>query len=216
MKYPIIIFDCDGVILDSNQLKSDAMGEAVAHYGPKLVARFIHYHKKNGGVSRYEKFDHFLKKMAKSYSEEEYKNLLRRLSSLVKAKLVDVPMTRGALEFIKHAHHNSNLYVVSGGDQNELREVFSKRDITKYFKGIFGSPTTKVDHCKKILESLRNHERALLIGDSRLDYVAAKSCGFDFVFISGYTDMEHWQTFCSENSLEHFPDLQTLLASSAP
>ena len=215
MKYPIIIFDCDGVILDSNQLKSDAMGEAVSHYEPDLVARFVRYHKENGGISRYEKFDHFLRKMAKSYSEEEYKRLLRRLSGLVKAKLLDVPMTKGALEFIQYAQDISDLYVVSGGDQTELREVFGKRDLTKYFKDIFGSPTSKVDHCKKILKRLRSDERALLIGDSRLDYLAAKSCGIDFVFISGYTDMEHWHAFCSENSLDHFPDLHTLSASSA-
>ena len=215
LKYPVIIFDCDGVILDSNHLKSDAMGEAVAHYGPELVARFVSYHKENGGISRYEKFDYFLKKMVKKYTEEEYKNLLSKLSGLVKAKLVDVPPTKGAFEFIERACQKSDLYIVSGGDQSELREVFGRRDMAKYFKDIFGSPTSKIDHCKNILRSLRHDESALLIGDSRLDYLAAKSCGFDFVFISGYTDMEHWHTFCSENSLKHFPDLHTLSASSA-
>lgn len=211
LNYRVIIFDCDGVILDSNHLKSEAMGEAVASYGPDLTAQFVRYHKEHGGISRYEKFDYFLKVMAKSYSEAEYKKLLEKLSSLVRVKLIDVPQTNGAFEFIKHAYQNSDLYIVSGGDQSELREVFRKRNMTKYFRGIFGSPTSKTDHCKNILEYLPLGERALMIGDSRLDYIAAKSCGFDFVFISGYTEMEHWRTFCAENSLKHYPDLQTLL-----
>ena len=190
------------------------MGEAVADYGPDLASQFVHYHKEHGGISRYEKFDHFLKVMAKSYSEVEYRKLLEKFSSLVKLKLIGVPLTNGAFEFIKHVYQKSDLYIVSGGDQNELCDVFHKRKMAKYFRQIFGSPTSKTDHCKNILEYLPPGARALMIGDSRLDYVAAKSCGFDFVFISGYTDMENWQTFCTENSLKHYPDLQTFFMSS--
>ena len=214
MNYSVIIFDCDGVILDSNKLKSEAMEEAVGDYDRDLVSQFIRYHKEHGGISRYEKFDYFLRKMAKNYSEKEYKRLLDRLSDFVRAKLIEVPLTNGAFEFMHDAHQSTDLYIVSGADQNELREVFSKRDLAKFFRGIYGSPTTKVDNCKKIKSNLRVSDSVLMIGDSRQDYIAANSCGFDFVFISGYTDMEHWQEFCNENSLQHFPDLYALSRSA--
>ena len=210
MKYPIVIFDCDGVILNSNHLKSEAMREAVADYPPDLVAQFVHYHKKNGGISRYEKFDYFLRNMANRYTKKEYNRLLNRLSTLVRTKLIDVPLTNGALDFIRLVHQQSDLYIVSGGDQDELRDVFKERDLAKYFHEIFGSPAKKVDLCMTIKNNLQFDKKALLIGDSQLDCIAADACGFDFVFISGYTEMENWQAFCAENSVSHYPDLQTL------
>jgi phosphoglycolate phosphatase-like HAD superfamily hydrolase len=185
------------------------MGEAVSEYDPDLAARFVQYHKDNGGISRYEKFDHFLRKIVNNYSEEEYKRLLERLSNLVRDKLVTVPLTNGAFNFINHVYQQSHLYIVSGGDQVELRDVFRQRDMDKYFHGIFGSPTSKVDHCKNIVSNFHSAKKGLLIGDSHLDYIAAKSCGFDFVFISGYTDMDDWLAFCTENGLRHHPDLKS-------
>ena len=186
------------------------MGEAVADYPPDLAAHFVHYHKENGGISRYEKFDFFLRNMAKNYTEKEYKRLLNKLSKLVRAKLIDVPLTNGALDFINHVYQRSDLYIVSGGDQDELRDVFKERDMAKYFCEIFGSPAKKVDLCKTIKNNLQSDKKVLFIGDSRLDYIAADASGFDFVFLSGYTEMENWKAFCAENSVSHYPDLQTL------
>ena len=57
--YDFFIFDCDGVILESNKLKSDAFSEALPNEPSHLVEEFISYHKNNGGVSRYEKFKYY-------------------------------------------------------------------------------------------------------------------------------------------------------------
>ena len=55
-EYEYFFFDCDGVILDSNKLKSSAFAESLVDEPSSLIANFIEYHKKNGGISRYEKF----------------------------------------------------------------------------------------------------------------------------------------------------------------
>ena len=52
-KYKYALFDCDGVILQSNELKSAAFAGALAGEPEDLVAQFVAYHKENGGVSRY-------------------------------------------------------------------------------------------------------------------------------------------------------------------
>ena len=54
--YDVFIFDCDGVILDSNILKSEAFEHALTLEDKSDVERLIQYHKDNGGISRYEKF----------------------------------------------------------------------------------------------------------------------------------------------------------------
>ena len=58
-KYDFYIFDCDGVILDSNNLKSRAYAEALTAEPLELVLEFVEYHKENGGISRYEKFKYY-------------------------------------------------------------------------------------------------------------------------------------------------------------
>ena len=62
-KYDFFIFDCDGVILNSNNLKSKTFAEALAGEPPDLVAEFVEYHKNNGGISRYKKFWYYYKTM---------------------------------------------------------------------------------------------------------------------------------------------------------
>ena len=44
-------------------------------------------------------------------------------------------------------------FIVLGGDQNELREVFKFKNLEKYFNGgIYGSPMKKVDILKSKIE----------------------------------------------------------------
>ena len=49
--YQIAVFDCDGVILDSNQIKSEAFAYALPDDPPELVKNFVQYHKENWGGS---------------------------------------------------------------------------------------------------------------------------------------------------------------------
>ena len=60
-EYDFFIFDCDGVILNSNSIKNFAFRLTLKNENKDLVDSFIKYHKENGGISRYEKFQHFFK-----------------------------------------------------------------------------------------------------------------------------------------------------------
>ncbi len=62
-RYRTAVFDCDGVILDSNRLKSDAFRQSLHDEDPELVNAFISYHHAQGGVSRYVKFDYFYREL---------------------------------------------------------------------------------------------------------------------------------------------------------
>ena len=59
-RYKTIIFDCDGVILNSNRIKTQAFKETLSNYKKELVDEFISYHELNGGISRYEKIRFFV------------------------------------------------------------------------------------------------------------------------------------------------------------
>ncbi len=211
--YPVIVLDCDGVILDSNRLKSEAMEEAVGDYDEALVKRFVRYHQEHGGISRYEKFETFLRDMAGDWSPENYDNLLQRLSRIVREKLLAVPFTPGAEDFLARASESATLYIVSGGDQEELRWVFARRGAARWFEAILGSPTDKRSHCESIRQTLEPDERVLFVGDSRLDHEAASDSGFDFLFLSGCTEFDGWRAYCDEHSLPHVPDFNALASA---
>ena len=58
-KLKAIIFDYDGVIAESNKVKSNAYEKMYVKYGTKIAAKVMNHHKKNGGISRFKKFKLF-------------------------------------------------------------------------------------------------------------------------------------------------------------
>ena len=57
-------FDCDGVILNSNKVKTNAFYKIALEYGDESAKKLVNYHIKNGGISRYKN---------KIFSKEYYK-----------------------------------------------------------------------------------------------------------------------------------------------
>jgi len=52
-----IIFDFDGVILESVGVKKEAFRRLFQYY-PEKVDEIVNYHMQQGGLSRYRKFQH--------------------------------------------------------------------------------------------------------------------------------------------------------------
>ena len=100
---------------------------------------------------------------------------------------------------------------MSGGDQQELRQVFAQRTLSHYFRAIYGSPETKSSHCSKISAAFPVDSHFLFVGDSRLDHEAAAESGFDFAFISRYTDFDDWHPYCEQHGLPHHQDFNDLM-----
>ena len=103
-------------------------------------------------------------------------------------------------------------FVVSGGVEKELRDVFRNRSLFDLFDGgIYGGPMTK----DEILNSLikKNHIKfpALFIGDSKYDYEVASRAKLDFLFVSDWSEFKDWRNFCSSNKILSINSLCNLL-----
>ena len=195
-KYDFFIFDCDGVILDSNTLKSNAFTKALPGESPDLVAKFVEYHKKNGGISRYEKFRYYFEEMKKQVETEvEINKALNNFSAISSEGLLQCNYIPGVVELIGELFNlNKGLFVVSGSDEKELIQVFRQRGIDHYFENIYGSPASKAENTKKVISDMSKTKKGLFFGDSKSDYNASKKFGLDFVFVKGHTDWEEWPT----------------------
>lgn len=196
------IFDCDGVIFDSNQLKSDAFVEVleIFKFDQKIKNEFINYHQTNGGISRYVKFKYLIENILnKPFDETLYRNLLSEYSN----KCVELYNKASLVPGIESLITNSKvpMFVASGSDEEELKKVFKNRGIDKYFEMILGSPKTKNECVKIISEKLGTSQKIILFGDSYADYVAAQEIESNFVFVSQFSEAkEKMLKVCKDNN----------------
>lgn len=193
-QYQTLVFDCDGVVLNSNKVKTQAFYNTVLKFGHDKAQEFIDYHVQNGGVSRYIKFEYFIKKiLQKSITKPLLDELLNKFSLEVKVGLMQCEIAVGLKELRKKTPCSKWL-IVSGGDQNELREVFVERGLFDLFDGgVFGSPDTKDFILKREQESLNIGKPALFLGDSKYDFQAADKVGLDFVFLTKWSEVKNWR-----------------------
>jgi phosphoglycolate phosphatase-like HAD superfamily hydrolase len=211
-KYKTIVFDCDGVLLNSNKIKSKAFYNVALPYGEKFAQALLTYHIKNGGISRYHKFEYFLNQIIpQKFDKPKLEELLRLYAVEVYDGLLKCEIAEKILE-IRKAIKNKKWIVVSGGDQTELRDVFKIRKIHSLFDGgIFGSPQTKFEIIAHELMVDNIIKPALMLGDSRLDHEVASNFDFDFVFVSKWTEFEEWKTYVSDNKIKTFATVKNAL-----
>lgn len=188
--YDVIVFDCDGVIFDSNNLKIDAMEIALEGYSDDEVSQCLNYFSQNFGKSRYYHinyfFEHFL-----SFRLEKKNELIKDVLDCYSAACVDLYSKSNFCDNILHLLHalkdrNKRLYVASGSDQNELVSVFSGRNLTTFFDKIYGSPLPKESAIREIVDC-NYGKKILMVGDSKADLLAANSLSIDFLFYKKYS-----------------------------
>lgn len=206
-RYKTLVFDCDGVILDSNKVRAQAFYNAALPYGEQHAAALRDYHILHGGVSRYVKFEVLLRDMVGApVTDEAMKALLLQFTTEATIGLLKCDIAPG-LEALRKATPHAAWMLVSGADEQELRRVFAERGIAQWFDaGIFGSPSSKDDILARENASGRLRHPALFFGDSRYDHQAATRAGLDFIFVSGWTDMEGWQAYCRTHGVQTIPD----------
>ena len=180
--YQAIVLDFDNVILESVDEKTKAFAQLFDGY-PQHVEEIIRYHLNNKGVSRFDKFRYIYEHILKEpLTEERFQQLCDDFSRIVYDQVLKCPFVLGAKEFLKCHYLECNLYIVSATPQEEIQSIASALDIASYFKGVFGSPTKKGEHIRRIIAEHRyNPKNVLVIGDSNSDYEAARAANSDFI-----------------------------------
>jgi HAD superfamily hydrolase (TIGR01549 family) len=211
-EYQTFVFDCDGVVLNSNKIKTQAFYDVAKVYGHEPAQALKDYHVQNGGISRFVKFEYLLTEILKKpLDQTELKQLLDNFAHEVKKALITCEVAEG-LDELKERTQQANWLIVSGGDQDELREVFKARGLDHYFDGgIFGSPDTKDIILAREIESGNITRPALFLGDSKYDYQAAQAAGLDFIFLTQWTEVKDHQAWCEQQGLKTKLNLKGLV-----
>lgn len=172
-----ILWDFDGVILDSMPIKDYGFAKVFENFNKNLVDKFLDYHRLNGGISRYIKIRYFYNTILnQDISDEKIQEIANEFSVIMKSELTNKKyLISQTVDFIEKNYKNYNFHIVSGSDEKELKYLCKKLDLSKYFITINGSPIHKSYLVKKILETYNySPKETILIGDSINDYESAK------------------------------------------
>lgn len=202
-QYRSLVFDCDGVLLNSNELKSKAFHAVARPFGNELADFFLAYHQSHGGISRHVKFRYLVEDLLAMRGNDELMGvLLDEYARRVRTGLLTCEQAPSLKELRKQTPL-ATWSVVSGGDQAELREVFEARDLSLLFdSGIHGSPTTKIDILRALLADGSVKQPALFLGDSRYDHECAAANDVEFLFVAGWTEFHDWRAYCTEHGID--------------
>lgn len=214
LKPPIaLVFDCDGVLLDSNRLKTESFRDCLLEHGYQEsdVVEFVKLQKRSFGTSRYRQFEMFFTEILKREVDAAMRDsLLVAFGRKCREGYMDSATTSGCIELLDSACARYPLYIASGSDEAELRDVFQARRLDRYFKAIYGSPTPKSELLRRIVAELEpdDTQNVWFFGDAKADFEAARAASARFFFVAAYSsDRANMEVLAAT---EGFPVIETL------
>jgi HAD superfamily hydrolase (TIGR01549 family) len=182
-KYKVILWDFDGVLMDSMPVRDRGFEIVLSSYPQHEVERLLIYHRQNGGLSRYVKFKYFFEQIRnESITSAQVDSLASEFSEVMRRELVNRELLiEESVAYVKENHKKFKMHVVSGSDQTELRYLCDVLGLKDYFESIHGSPTPKKELVHAVLNLYKyTPDEIVFIGDSLNDYDAASLHGIDF------------------------------------
>ncbi|MFC1825671.1 HAD family hydrolase [Thermodesulfobacteriota bacterium] len=185
MFYQAFIFDFDGVLADSVEVKTRAFAKLFERYGPAIVAKVVEHHRNNGGMTRVDKFHHYYREfLGKQLDEAELQRLCNDFSRLVVDEVVSASEIPSAKNFLEKWYEKVNCFVVSATPDDEISVIVERRGLKRYFREIMGSSKSKQENVRVLMEKYGlEPARCVFFGDAESDYRAAEECEMDFVGI---------------------------------
>jgi phosphoglycolate phosphatase-like HAD superfamily hydrolase len=202
-----ILWDFDGVILDSMAVRDWGFKEIFKEFKPDQVQKLLKYHRENGGLSRYVKIRYFYENiLEENISEVQVMSYAEKFSILMKKELTNPKnLIVDAVDFIEANYQKYNFHIVSGSDGEELRFLCEELGLSSYFLSIQGSPTPKNKLVEDLLKKYEyNKKETCLIGDSINDFEAASKnninfYGYNSILLKDNVGSSYIESFASIN-----------------
>jgi len=174
-----IIFDFDGVIINSHKIKTLAFYNIFKSYGKNVGLLARKFHSENIGKSRYFKFKYILEKIINSKNiKKEMAILDKKFDLFVEKKLKKLSPSKYLIRFLKNSKNSRNIYISTGTPQAKIIKILKDKKLLKYFNKVYGAPYSKIHHIRRIK---KNNKKCFFIGDSYEDFKTAKFTNVQFI-----------------------------------
>jgi HAD superfamily hydrolase (TIGR01549 family) len=179
MAFSLLVFDCDGVILESVDVKTKAFKRIGDDFGPELSDRLVMYHQMHGGVSRFKKFAWLYQEaLGRPTTPEEDEALNKRFTRYALDEVMRCPLVPGAQKVLDRWKGVVPMYVASGAPRDELEFILRERGLDGYFDGIRGYPPGKSALLQSIVQRAgTDPSQTVMVGDASTDMLAAEAVG---------------------------------------
>ena len=188
--FEVVVFDFDGTLVDSNEIKRDAYFEVAAALGAvtDVVAEVLAT--VAGDRSRILR-EIVLRSAARQAlpgartAEEWSAGLVADYSAICERRIALCPAVPGSLHALQQLQAGGcRLFVNSATPLDHLAKLLQLRGMEAYFHGVFGAPAGKVENLAAIQRGEKiPFSRMLMVGDGEDDRLAAREVGCAFAGI---------------------------------
>jgi phosphoglycolate phosphatase len=182
--YPVVAFDLDGVLVDSNELKVRCLRAALADVPPQVTAGFVEEFRLTFGRTRREHFRSLHREHLGRTGgfEEFYAAYAGRYADLLAAEYPRVAPCRGAAALLVALSARAvPMAVTTGTATAEAERVLTAVGFRPFFRAVLGGERPKHERLREVTAG-----PAVLVGDSAPDRLAATRAGVDFAFVAKY------------------------------
>ena len=184
LNFKAIIFDFDGVIMESVIAKHRAFLQLYSNLSKSTKNKIENFHINNHGLTRNAKFLHVNRKILKQkkITPQKINQLSALYSKLIEKNCKNCKLVNGVRNFIKIKSKSSNLFIVSNIPDKEVDKITRELKIKKYFKKIYGSRYSKKESIKKLLKRWKlKKSDVIMIGDTIEDFKSSKLNKINFL-----------------------------------
>lgn len=177
-----VLWDFDGVIKDSVDIKTRAYQSLFMPYGSNVAKLVKEHHEANGGMSRFDKIPVYLSFASLDQSEQVIEDFCDRFSRLVMEGVIESPWVPGVKKYLLESSTRQIFVIVTATPQAEIEIILDRLGISRCFRKVFGAPIRKelaISDAMKIF-SLSPSD-VLMIGDSKSDLEAANKNSIPFL-----------------------------------
>lgn len=187
----VIVFDFDGVIVDSNALKYNAFFKLFPESDINAQNAVKESMGSIGNKSRFKILKEIFRKFGKSADEIE--NLASRYAKEYNKKVQqgirEKGFMPGALQSLKNLSAEYALYINSSTPEFALKETVENLCIGRFLKGVYGqtssSEEAKESNLRKIMDLEKvDGKNVLVVGDGEVDCQSAKTYNCYFIGIA--------------------------------
>lgn len=212
----IVLFDFDGVLQDSVEVKTNAFvdlykGKATDNQ----LEQIKNYHLQHGGISRVQKIKFFEENILNNVIDDEVlSQRIENFKTIIWGKVKEAPLFSGVISLL-HAlkEKGCKMFIVSGAPRDEIWDILVRNKIEHYFEAIYDGRTSKEKHILEILSILNaSKKEVIFLGDSETDIEASKECGIPFVAVNPSFAKDKYEALRFKNIDELLGRVDDLLA----
>lgn len=182
-----IVFDFDGTLVDSNELKVQAFYELFPADCAGVIRNVMATNRERSRFTILGKILAGTTAVSNAAQREtRIAKLAAQYNDIVQHGAATCPAFPDIVSLLEDLSGQHPIFVSSGTPEESLRDIITARGWGGYFAGVFGYPRRKTDVLRRICsERELAPEMILVVGDGESDREAAAATGSQFFRVTG-------------------------------